>query len=448
MSRLAIRGAVPAVLQRGRDNCLSSAEIEGGAADFAVGHTLQGENAIALLYDRYSSIVYSVALRVLADTGAAEDVLQEVFMQLWRNPGLFDSSRGNLGAWLAVIARNRAIDILRKRHPETDITDVVVSVEPDMAGNAQRTRDAEKVRGALGAMPPAQRSAVEMATSKGSPIPRLQPRQASRWVRSKLGFALDCWLCARLLTHERTRTIRRGSRALRPGWVAGGGASQAGEAFGGVFRMPPRVGRTPRGHGADGAFDDRSDSATAGAATLAGCRCARTARGCGSDTAFLVGAITLAGSRGQRPSGRLVLAAERSAGAACSRVGEKVLAGQQAQLQHAREVVETLTATNAMRVTLVVTKTKLQPQGKAIYVRDRASLIFLASNLPALPPTKAYELRLVPTSGAPIPAGVFKPDAQGSAIVINPPLPAGVEAKTFAITVEREQGSLCPRRES
>jgi RNA polymerase sigma-70 factor, ECF subfamily len=169
MSGLAIRGIVPAVLQRGRDNCLSSAELKGGAADISLLSAIRSsdENAIALLYDRYSSLVYSVALRVLADTGAAEDVLQEVFMQLWRNPGLFDASRGNLGAWLAVITRNRAIDILRKRHPETDITDVVVSVEPDMAGNAQRTRDAEKVRGALGAMPPAQRSAVEMAYFEG-----------------------------------------------------------------------------------------------------------------------------------------------------------------------------------------------------------------------------------------------------------------------------------------
>jgi len=52
--------------------------------------------AMAELYDRYSSIVYSVALRVLQDTGAAEDVLQEVFMQLWRNPGAFDASRGNM----------------------------------------------------------------------------------------------------------------------------------------------------------------------------------------------------------------------------------------------------------------------------------------------------------------------------------------------------------------
>jgi len=78
---------------------LSSAELKGGAADISLLSAIRSsdENAIALLYDRYSSIVYSVALRVLADTGAAEDVLQEVFMQLWRNPGLFDSSPGTWG---------------------------------------------------------------------------------------------------------------------------------------------------------------------------------------------------------------------------------------------------------------------------------------------------------------------------------------------------------------
>ena len=122
---------------------------------------------MTLLYDRYSSIVYAVALRVLGETGAAEDVLQEVFLQLWRNPGAFDSSRGNLGAWLAVITRNRAIDGLRKRRPETDIADVVVSVELDIAGDAERARAMEKVRGALGTMPAAQRSALEMAYFEG-----------------------------------------------------------------------------------------------------------------------------------------------------------------------------------------------------------------------------------------------------------------------------------------
>jgi RNA polymerase sigma-70 factor (ECF subfamily) len=148
---------------------LSSAESKAGAADISLVSAIRSgdENAMAKLYDRYSSIVYSVALRVLGETGAAEDVLQEVFMQLWRNPGVFDSSRGNLAAWLAVISRNRAIDAIRKRHPETDIADVVVSVEPDLTGDAERARAMEKVRGALGAIPSAQRSALEMAYFEG-----------------------------------------------------------------------------------------------------------------------------------------------------------------------------------------------------------------------------------------------------------------------------------------
>jgi RNA polymerase sigma-70 factor, ECF subfamily len=141
----------------------------GGAADNSLVSAIRSgdEKAMAMLYDRYSPIVYSVALRVLGDTGAAEDVLQEVFMQLWRNPGGFDSSRGNLAAWLAVISRNRAIDAIRKRRPDTDIADVIVSVEPDLAGDAERARAMEKVRGALGAMPSAQRSALEMAYFEG-----------------------------------------------------------------------------------------------------------------------------------------------------------------------------------------------------------------------------------------------------------------------------------------
>lgn len=125
------------------------------------------ESAMAALYDRYSSVVYAVALRVLGDTGVAEDVLQEVFMQLWRNPGMFDSSRGDLAPWLAVITRNRAIDQLRKRRPETDIEDIVVSVEPDMSGEAERSQAMEKVRGVLGNMPAPQRDALEMAYFQG-----------------------------------------------------------------------------------------------------------------------------------------------------------------------------------------------------------------------------------------------------------------------------------------
>jgi len=125
------------------------------------------QNAMGTLYDRYSPLVYAVALRVLADTGAAEDVLQEVFMQLWRNPARFDASRGSLGAWLAVIARNRAIDALRKHRYESDIEDIVVSVEPDLASEADRSRAAKNVRNLLNGMHPAQRQALEMSFFEG-----------------------------------------------------------------------------------------------------------------------------------------------------------------------------------------------------------------------------------------------------------------------------------------
>jgi RNA polymerase sigma-70 factor (ECF subfamily) len=148
---------------------LSSAELRGVASDASLVAAIRSgnEGAMAELYDRYSSIVYSVALRILGDSAAAEDVLQEVFMQLWRRPGAFDAGRGNLAPWLAVIARNRAIDGLRKRHPETDIDDIVVAVVPDMAGEAERSRAMQKVRGVLEAMPAVQRSALEMAYFEG-----------------------------------------------------------------------------------------------------------------------------------------------------------------------------------------------------------------------------------------------------------------------------------------
>jgi RNA polymerase sigma-70 factor (ECF subfamily) len=125
------------------------------------------QQAMAQLYDRYSGIVYSVALRVLGDAAGAEDVLQDVFMRLWRSPGLFDASRGNLGAWLAVSARNRAIDGLRRRRPESDVTEIAVAVDPDFADEAERNRAMEKVRVVLGEMPLSQRSALELAYFEG-----------------------------------------------------------------------------------------------------------------------------------------------------------------------------------------------------------------------------------------------------------------------------------------
>ena len=125
------------------------------------------EGAMASLYDRYSHVVYAVALRVLSDSTAAEDILQDVFLQLWRNPQAFNASRGSLAAWLAVIARNRAIDQLRKKRPEAEAAETVIAVDPELQNTAERNQTIEKVRIVLAGMPAEQRSSLEMAFFEG-----------------------------------------------------------------------------------------------------------------------------------------------------------------------------------------------------------------------------------------------------------------------------------------
>lgn len=116
----------------------------------------------------------------------------------------------------------------------------------------------------------------------------------------------------------------------------------------------------------------------------------------------------------------------------------------EANAQRASEVLALLTAPNVQRVTLTAGKKPPQPTGHASYLRERGQLVFIANNLAALPQGKIYELWLIPVSGGPIPAGTFAPDTQGSASVVFPQLPAGVEAKAFGVTVEPEGGSSAP----
>ncbi len=112
----------------------------------------------------------------------------------------------------------------------------------------------------------------------------------------------------------------------------------------------------------------------------------------------------------------------------------------------ARQVMDTMTDRSAMRVTLTKGQTAPVPQGRATYVASKGTLIFLASNLEPLQPGKTYELWLIPAAagGSPIPAGTFRPDERGNASVIMPPLPKGVEAKAFGVTVEDEGGAATP----
>jgi RNA polymerase sigma-70 factor (ECF subfamily) len=125
------------------------------------------ERAMAVLFDRYSKIVYSVALRVLRDTASAEDVMQEIFMQIWRKPESFVAAKGSLGGWLTVVARNRSIDSLRRKRPSDQVEELNLASPFNLADDSERNLLMERARAAVILLPTEQRKTLEMAFFDG-----------------------------------------------------------------------------------------------------------------------------------------------------------------------------------------------------------------------------------------------------------------------------------------
>jgi RNA polymerase sigma-70 factor (ECF subfamily) len=131
--------------------------------------------AAAPLYDRHARSIYSLALRILDDEGDAEDVVQDVFVQAWRQAVRYDPVRGAVGAWLLVMARTRAIDKLRARRarsgPQTiddpRAVEEVPAARPDAASELLDAEAARQVQRALAELPLLQRIAVELAYYEG-----------------------------------------------------------------------------------------------------------------------------------------------------------------------------------------------------------------------------------------------------------------------------------------
>ena len=117
------------------------------------------------------------------------------------------------------------------------------------------------------------------------------------------------------------------------------------------------------------------------------------------------------------------------------------------ETRKAREIMALISAKDAVHVSLVAaTGPPPPPHIKTIYQPRTGRLVLMASNLNPLPAGMTYELWLIPKKGAPMPAGLFKPDVHGMAMMMpdNPEVPAGIEAKAFAVTVEPESGSPAP----
>jgi anti-sigma-K factor RskA len=118
--------------------------------------------------------------------------------------------------------------------------------------------------------------------------------------------------------------------------------------------------------------------------------------------------------------------------------------GTSAQLQQADERLRLLSAPDAVQVSLSPQAEPRKPHATAIYSPSQRRLMLVASNLAPVPAGKAYELWIIPTEGAPIPAGMFHPDEHGNSVMLDHALPEGVVAKAFAVTLEDAAGSDKP----
>jgi RNA polymerase sigma-70 factor, ECF subfamily len=125
------------------------------------------------LYERHSRIVYSLVLRILRQASTAEEVVQDVFLQLWRNSARYDANRPFV-PWLLTLARNRALDQLRlkserqrRREEQTEEFPQIAAAAPEYEKVLDEKRRAERVRSLIGSLPAAQKKAIELAYFEG-----------------------------------------------------------------------------------------------------------------------------------------------------------------------------------------------------------------------------------------------------------------------------------------
>jgi RNA polymerase sigma-70 factor, ECF subfamily len=136
------------------------------------------EQAIGTLYHRYGAVLYAVAYRVVGQSADAEDVVIEAFAQVWRDATRFEATRGSVAGWLTMIARSRALDVVRARTRRDRITASAAADQPqrspgmgdwraDPSDSHDHAERRQQVQAALQTLSPPQRQAIELAFFEG-----------------------------------------------------------------------------------------------------------------------------------------------------------------------------------------------------------------------------------------------------------------------------------------
>ncbi|MGY2085114.1 sigma-70 family RNA polymerase sigma factor [Blastococcus sp. SYSU DS0539] len=183
---------------------------EDGVGDVEILRRIRAGDRTAVddLYERFRRPAFALARRILADDGLAEDVLQDVFLMIWRDPGAYDRARGSFSSWLLAVVHHKAVDAVRReesqRRRQGRAEDEAALAAPvaarDVADDAWSRVVAEQVRSALGVLPEAQKQALtlayyggytqrEVAALTGTPLGTVKTRMLAgmRRLRSELG---------------------------------------------------------------------------------------------------------------------------------------------------------------------------------------------------------------------------------------------------------------------
>jgi RNA polymerase sigma factor (sigma-70 family) len=187
---------------------------EDHAADADLLRRIQNGDRTAVdgLYERFRRPAFALARRILADDSLAEDVLQEVFLSVWRDPAAYDRARGSFSSWLLAVVHHKAVDAVRReesqRRRQTLAEDELALAEPgaarDVEDDAWTRMVAEQVRSALGQLSQPQREALtlayyggytqrEVAALTGTPLGTVKTRMLAgmRRLKAELGSAAD-----------------------------------------------------------------------------------------------------------------------------------------------------------------------------------------------------------------------------------------------------------------
>jgi RNA polymerase sigma-70 factor (ECF subfamily) len=168
-----------------------------GDADLVARLQRREPQALGDLYDRYGRLAYSLILRVVRDTGIAEDLVQETFLRVWNRVQAFDGQKGAIGPWLLAVARNRAIDYLRSaggrernavEFEETDHPALYIDMEQGILASDK----ARRVKRAVEKLSAQQRQVIELAYFEGLSQTEMAERMGQplgtvkTWVRTAL----------------------------------------------------------------------------------------------------------------------------------------------------------------------------------------------------------------------------------------------------------------------